>query len=141
MQLVYVWFFCMFVKKQIMKLIGGLILTIGIIMAFYALRMDTFIHNDVPLIGDIKISNGSLIRQQQNYFIFAGFLAIIGVVLLVVDSRNKAIIQAATQTTTNKEMSTQEKQDMYRGYKIIGVIVLIIVGVFVVFGLIAALNK
>jgi hypothetical protein len=69
------------------KLIGIVILTLGLLLGGYALTMDVGV--DVPArdfgygvaTPAMRVANVDLITQRQNYLIFSGILAVVGAIL------------------------------------------------------------
>lgn len=70
-----------------MRIIGIIILGLGLILGTYALTMDVGIEVPARHFGygistpAMRVANLDLMNQRQNYLIFAGILSVVGVVL------------------------------------------------------------
>lgn len=69
-----------------LTILGMVILTIGVVVFFFALTMDTSVPVETFGLGDSpieRVHNVGLLNTKQNYIIGAGFVAIIGLGLLI----------------------------------------------------------
>ena len=88
-----------------MKIIGIIVLAIGLIMGGYALTMDVGI--DVPArdYGDgittpaMQVANIDRMAQRQNYMIFSGILSMVGAILLGFGSMGRQVLPAKSEPT------------------------------------------
>ncbi len=66
-----------------MREFGIFLMIIGSILGIYAYTSDTSVNAGISGLGVDRISNLSMMNDQQNLIIIAGILAIIGAILLV----------------------------------------------------------
>ncbi|HFT7129028.1 TPA: zinc ribbon domain-containing protein [Klebsiella aerogenes] len=68
-----------------MKIIGYIAIAIGVIFAISALFMDV----TVATSGGYRVNNLGLMSSRQNYMIFGGFVAIAGIIVVLVGDKLK----------------------------------------------------
>jgi hypothetical protein len=70
-----------------MKLVGIIILAVGLLLSAYALTMDVGVNVPAQDFGygvatpAMRVANVDLMTQRQNYLIFSGILAVVGAIL------------------------------------------------------------
>lgn len=72
-----------------MNTLGNILIVIAILLGGYALTMDTSVAVNFSTDGlPQRINNLGLMRDQQNYLITAGILAIVGFLMILVDKKD-----------------------------------------------------
>ncbi|HXB13434.1 MAG TPA: SHOCT domain-containing protein [Bacteroidia bacterium] len=86
-----------------MKIIGWILLGVGIIFGIYALSMDV----SVSIGGGDRVNNIGLMNDRQNYLIVSAVMCIIGVVILISSKSKQQITEAVQQAQSN--LSNRDK--------------------------------
>ena len=68
-----------------MRILGYLAILIGVIFAVFALFMDVTVSTD----DGYRVNNLGLMSSRQNYMIFGGFVAIAGIIIVLVGEKFK----------------------------------------------------
>ncbi|HHS9557448.1 TPA: zinc ribbon domain-containing protein, partial [Klebsiella quasipneumoniae subsp. similipneumoniae] len=68
-----------------MRILGYLAILIGVIFAVFALFMDVTVSTD----DGYRVNNLGLMSSRQNHMIFGGFVAIAGIIIVLVGEKFK----------------------------------------------------
>jgi len=90
-----------------MKNWGNLLLVFGILLGLFALSVDTSVSVDYPDGNPLglpeRVNNLGLMNEKQNYLIFSGILALIGIILIVSGGK-----------TEPKKIDREKKELLYK---------------------------
>lgn len=94
-----------------MKSLGKFLLIIGIFAGIVVLNMDTSVEVDSPVGnlwgGSKRVNNLGLMNEKQNYLIFSGVLALVGVILLVSAPKN-----SSSNKNNSSNKSSERKKEL-----------------------------